>query len=211
MTKLEMYQFNVNRRYGAKQQEALSQLAYHKYAMNNGGSRALASFLIREGHGLTGPTGMYGITALDRWKDRTKGFVGLDIVLKFGEAILKAMPRLRVLYDGPAWEINFKSYFWEIDSLRAKDPAVQKIMVDELVEDFQYVMKKKKQQQCRPWALGSLILKEVRMRKEPWVRIESIFHFQPTVVGTVQCPQPRTLHGDWRRWVEDQDRWTRSV
>lgn len=211
MTKLEMYRLNVERRYGAKLQEALSELAYHKYAMSSGDpNKAFASFLIKEGHSTTGPGGIYGITALDRWEDPTKGFVGKEVALQFGEAILKVMPRLKFLYDGPAWEINYKSCRWDADELALRNPATQKIMVKELVEDFKYIINRNKNRKY-PWALGSLIFKEVRMRKEPWVRIESIFHFQPTCVGTVQCPQPRTLRGDYHQLIGNQERWKQAV
>jgi hypothetical protein len=209
MTRLEMYQFNVNRRYSAKLQEALSELAYHKYAMSsNDPMKALASFLIREGHGLTGPTGMYGITPLDSWTDNCQGYPAKDVALKFGEAILKAVPDVRILLDAPAWEINYKSYFWDIDRTLAKDPDTQKTMLKELVEDYIHITNRNKH---RRWALGSVHFVEERMRKEPWVRIRAIFHFQPTQVGTVYSPIDRTLRSDWRQWVGNKERWNRVV
>jgi hypothetical protein len=53
------------------------------------------------------------------------------------------------------------------------------------------------------WALGSIHFEEIHQKKEPYVYVDSIIHFQ--------CTRNRTLHRDWKRWVGNQKRWEQAV
>ena len=222
-----MYEKNVNRQFDIFEEEARSNQLRQKLMVESGNPfTALAAMLMDNGHGPTGPGGLYGCNALSAFTRPVEPMPGRQVALDFGKAVLKKSKRLRVLFNTPLTRINFyssivvqlKSYemYTVIEPEICTDPKLRAEYVHELVDDCLRIISKKS---FEKWALGALTFKKEYRRDgfEGWgasgntsVRLKALFQFQSVLCNT--CPagpvNKRTLKYDA---LADQHRRDRQI
>lgn len=212
MTRLSVYEQNVHRRYAIADKKARGTRLAHRLMVESGdGLKGLTAVLIESGHGLTGPGGLYGMTALSDFMNPAEDMPCRQLALDFGKALIKKVRRLRVLPEFPRTEVNFKSGVrFEREPL---DPNGRRKLVRLLVEDLVYIMTR--HSKFDKWALGSLTFKQAYHRSgfEGWgatgdvtSAIEPMFRFQTTMCNAYSGGpvSKRTLKSD--AFVEQQKR-----